>query len=105
MKREPNAIRLLEYQKMDVLFDGILGSDEGYTRTKSSNILSLLKDGGVDVENAVMIGDTEGDEKAAAAAGVKFIRVNYGYGFTKETPDTYGSEDLLSAISRVLNIQ
>lgn len=105
MKREPNAIRLLEYQKLDVFFDGILGSDEGYTRTKSSNILSLLNAGGVDIDNAVMIGDTEGDEKAAAAAGVKFIRVNYGYGFTSATPDSCGSEDLLGVIAEKLNLQ
>ncbi len=105
MKREPNAIRLIQYQKLDVYFDGILGSDEAYTRTKSSNILSLLKQGGIeDVSNAVMIGDTNGDESAAQAAGVNFIRVNYGYGFSADTPDSHTVDELMDVISRKLDL-
>ncbi|MBQ3829904.1 MAG: HAD family hydrolase [Spirochaetales bacterium] len=104
MKREPNAVRLLQYQKLDVFFDGILGSDEGYTRTKSSNILALLELGGVNVSRAVMIGDTEGDENAAIKAGVGFIRVNYGYGFTSETQDSFSVSELLNVISERLNL-
>lgn len=105
MKRETNAIRLLDYHKLSVFFDGILGSDEGYTRTKSSNILSLLKEAGIEnLQDAVMIGDTQGDESAAEKAGIQFIKVNYGYGYTKETPDAYPVKDLLGIICNKLNI-
>lgn len=34
-----------------------------------------------DRSEVVMIGDTEGDKRAAQEAGVAFIGVNYGYGF------------------------
>jgi len=105
MKREPNAIRLLQYHKLDVYFDGILGSDEGYTRTKSSNILSLLEKWNVEeLSNAVMIGDTSGDESAAGQSGVGFIKVNYGYGFAPGTPDSFTVEELLDEISRKLGL-
>ena len=106
MKREPNAIRLIQYQNLDVFFDGIMGSDEGYTRTKSSNILELIKKGGIDdVSDAVMIGDTEGDESAARKAGVKFIKVNYGYGFSEETPDSHSVDELSDVISDILGLE
>ena len=56
----------------DIEMSGRTGMDKG------SNIRLLMERNGI--KSAVYIGDTEGDEKAARAAGIPFIWASYGFG-------------------------
>jgi len=51
---------------------------------KAENIRLLMQRNGM--ENAIYIGDTEGDEQAAQQAGIPFIFASYGFGQAKN-PD------------------
>ena len=51
---------------------------------KADNIRLLMRRNGL--ENAVYIGDTEGDEQAARQAGIPFVFASYGFG-RAEHPD------------------
>ena len=62
----------------DIEMSGRTGMDKG------SNIKLLMKRNGID--NAVYVGDTEGDENAARYAGIPFIWASYGFGKAK-SPD------------------
>ena len=57
---------------------GRTGMDEG------RNIKLIMERNGID--NAVYVGDTEGDENAARYAGIPFIWASYGFGKAK-SPD------------------
>jgi len=47
-------------------------------RSKGENLASLLKRN--QIESALMVGDTEGDEAAARFCGIPFAFVSYGFG-------------------------
>lgn len=57
----------------------ILGADNESGSTKATLIRRCVQ--ALGATQAVMIGDTEGDLKAAKDAEVAFLGVNYGYGF------------------------
>lgn len=57
---------------MDIEMSGRTGLDKG------SNIKLIMERN--NIESAVYIGDTEGDEKAARFAGIPFIYAKYGFG-------------------------
>ena len=57
----------------------ILGADDAGKSSKAERIRACMEM--LEVQRAVMIGDTAGDREAAIIAGVDFIGVNYGYGF------------------------
>lgn len=52
--------------------------------SKADNIRLIMERGGL--QRAVYVGDTEGDEKSARAAGCSFIHAAYGFGKAK-APD------------------
>ena len=91
-KNETTAIGCIKRLGLEERFDAICGSsDDGLLRNKADLIpyaLSAL--GCTDKSRAVMIGDTWFDAKGAAACGVDFIGVLYGYG-TRETMAAYGA--------------
>lgn len=68
----------LEQYFTDIEMSGRTGLDKG------ENIKILMKRN--NINKAVYIGDTDGDEKAARFAGIPFIYAEYGFG-TVETPD------------------
>jgi phosphoglycolate phosphatase len=50
----------------------------GTQLTKAENIVLILKRN--QIQSAVYVGDTPGDQRAAAQAGIPFAYVNYGFG-------------------------
>lgn len=84
-KRQDYAIDILQHFGLAPYLDPIYGIDNLSSLTKADLIkkclaaLKLKKP-----SSAVMVGDTEGDLKAAEEAGVSFIGVNYGFGFQNE---------------------
>lgn len=68
----------LERYFADIEMSGRTGLDKG------NNIRLIMKRN--NIESAVYIGDTDGDEKAAHFAGIPFIYAKYGFGKVK-SPD------------------
>ena len=80
--------RLLPTQRIiaalgwQALFSAVYASDsypERYT-DKAGMIAALLEDGGIAAQAAIYVGDTVADGRAAAANGVEFWPVAWGYG-------------------------
>ena len=81
-KRQDYATEICELFGLDDYRSPIIGANNENKLTKTDLIKKCLEELGIfDPSTVVMIGDTEGDKQAAEEAGVKFIRVNYGYGF------------------------
>ena len=84
-KRQDYTERLLEHFGFDKIFDKICGSDFEGKLTKKDIIENAAKSLGItDMNRAVMIGDTVSDISGAAAVGIPFIAVTYGFGFKEE---------------------
>ena len=81
----------MEKHFKDIEMSGRTGMDKG------SNIRLLMERNGI--KSAVYIGDTEGDEKAARAAGIPFIWASYGFG-TAAAPDM-----IIKSITDLTNCQ
>lgn len=60
-------------------FSYVLGADEGGGISKAM-MLQTIKKKYCDIEQIYMVGDTEGDYRAAETADIEFIGVGYGYG-------------------------
>lgn len=75
----------LEHHQLGGLFHDIIMS--GQTgRPKGDNIRLLMERNRVKNGEAVYVGDTAGDQEAAAIAGIPFIYAGYGFG-QAEAPD------------------
>lgn len=57
---------------------------------KHENIRLLCERNGIAPEDAIYIGDTQGDYESAKTAGTKFIYAGYGFGDEKPVPDYEG---------------
>ena len=85
-KRQDYAVRLLEHFGFDRYSRHLYGTDFDNKMKKSDVIRLCLTNTGVDAEDAVMIGDAKGDAEGAAAVGIDFVGVTYGFGF-KSAPE------------------
>lgn len=81
MKIEEFSKNMLEFFEIDYLFDAVFGKDRESKRTKADVINMCLQKLNVLPSEAVMIGDTLGDEIGAKESNVDFIAVTYGFGF------------------------
>lgn len=80
-KRQDYAVDICKHFGIDKYCQPIYGADNFNKLSKAELIKNCLKDLEVADNQAVMIGDTLGDKKAAEQAAVGFIGVNYGFGF------------------------
>lgn len=78
-KRQDYALEICRIFGISAYCSPILGPDNVSSKTKADLICECLA--ALQVERAIMIGDTPGDAAAAAKAGVAFLGVNYGFGF------------------------
>lgn len=80
-------------------------ADDHPSKPHPSMLLSALSETGVDVDRAVMIGDTTFDMEMAGAAGMAFIGVAWGYHpaaqLTVAREVVQSAADLTQAIDRV----
>lgn len=83
-KREDYALRLLNHFGFLELFDYAHGSDFSGKQKKSDIIQLCIDESGItDKGRIAYVGDTDGDRIGAQEAGVDFIGVSYGFGFTE----------------------
>ncbi|MBK5200365.1 MAG: HAD-IA family hydrolase [Spirochaetaceae bacterium] len=84
MKYESPARDMIIEQDLDKYFKLVYGSDFEGLKTKGSIIIQILNELQVDKNEAVLIGDTLHDLRGASEAGIDFIGVSYGFGFTPD---------------------
>jgi phosphoglycolate phosphatase len=79
-KREYLARPLLQHLDLLDRFDAVLGGDSLPVRKPDpQHILSTIAAAAADATQTVMVGDSDADIKAAKAAGIPVIGVNFGY--------------------------
>lgn len=78
-KRQDYAQEICNIFGISAYCHPVLGADNEGNSTKAMRIKQCVQ--ALGAKRALMIGDTEGDRKAAEEAGVAFLGVNYGYGF------------------------
>ena len=83
MKTKKQIDKLFEIVAIDKQLFDIIETALDNGKLKKSEMLKNIKNASVN-HSVVMIGDTEGDRKAAEEAGVRFVGVTYGYGFLDE---------------------
>ena len=96
-KLEPMAQKLLAHFGFDRYCSPIRGADpEG--RLKKADLIRLcLEELGIRPEESVLMGDTVFDAEGAAAAGVGFLAVTYGFGFrTRSDAEPYATAGIIS---------
>ena len=95
-KRQDYATDICKHFGIDKFCDPILGPDNVNSKTKADLILDcILK---IKSQRAVMIGDTNTDKQFAEIAGIDFIGVNYGFGFSNVKNYANTPEDILKKL-------
>ena len=71
-------------------------------KSKGENIALLYQRN--QLEDAVYVGDIQGDYDSSRQAGIKFIHAAYGFGTVSEdVPKVHSFEELIEAADKVLN--
>ena len=83
-KMQELARRCCRNLSIDDLFDYISGPGKDGGITKAQVIINAIEALGVKKEEVLMVGDTTNDEIGARTAGVDFLPVTWGFGFTME---------------------
>jgi phosphoglycolate phosphatase len=76
------SLRILENENILAFFDSILTRDSRHPAfaNKEEMITTLLSEQTIAATDAVMVGDTIEDARAAAATGIGFVWMTHGYG-------------------------
>ncbi len=82
-KRQDYAEEILDIFNLKKFFYRVYGTDASSSRSKAQLLGACIADNSIASECAVFIGDTTGDMNAALKNGLKFIGVNYGFGFSE----------------------
>ena len=83
-KREDYALTLLKHFRFHEYCEVMHGADGENVLKKEDIVRMCIEELGARKEECVLIGDTDNDAKRAAAAGIPFIAVTYGFGFKNE---------------------
>ncbi len=83
-KREDYALTLLKHFRFHEYCEVMHGADGENVLKKEDIVRMCIEELGARKEECVLIGDTDNDAKGAAAAGIPFIAVTYGFGFKNE---------------------
>lgn len=81
-KPEATAVEILEKFQLSGCFERICGASMDSGRDTKEAVIAYLLELAGNIEDAVMVGDTEFDVIGAAAHGIPTIGVSWGYGDT-----------------------
>lgn len=84
LKAEKFLCPMLENMNIAHLFSAICGMNEDHSMTKVGLIKKCMEITCCLPENTLMIGDSEFDREGASAAGVDFLGLSYGIGFSRD---------------------
>lgn len=101
LKAESIARTILEYYGIAGYFDTIVGMDPAETLTKRMTI-DLAKERTGSTSHAILVGDSIYDYDGAMEAGIDFLGVLYGFGFTKGTAYPFCAVDSPQNVGTVI---
>lgn len=105
-KSRRGLVALLDNHGWTGHFHSLQVADDHPSKPHPSMILTALAETGMTPDRAVMIGDTSYDMDMAAAAGVPFVGVGWGYhpphALTRATEVVAAAQDLGAAIDRAI---
>lgn len=105
LKSEKFAKIMLNELKISEFFDTVCGMDDRDGLSKSDLILKCCSLCHVDVEDSVLVGDSNNDLIGAQEAGTDFIGVTYGFGFDtckcRGVNKAISAEEVLSLIQKI----
>ena len=87
-KMEELAKRCIAYLGLEDSFDAICGPSIDGSISKKKVIENALSTLDVKPSEAIMVGDTSNDEDGARGAGVGFLAVEWGFGFSVSNPNS-----------------
>lgn len=104
-KLEDTARKILEYFKIDIYFELIVGATADGTRTKKTEVMKFAIDSIKDYKSnkSIMIGDRSSDIKAGIANNMDTIGVLYGMD-TKENLENAGAKYLVEDPIEIVDI-
>ena len=82
-KREDYALSLLHHFGFEDFCDSMHGADNENVLKKSDIVSMCMRETGSKHSNTVLVGDTIHDALGAERAGIFFIGVTYGFGFSR----------------------
>lgn len=97
MKTRPQVEKLFSVLGISYYFQDIRTAREDGLLSKTQMISEIMK-----ADEAYMIGDTNGDWKAATEAGCQFIGVTYGFGFKSGERYDFLSIDQPEEIAKII---
>jgi phosphoglycolate phosphatase len=92
-KRHNYTEKIIKFFNLDKYCSPCYGSDTESRTTKTAIIKACMSDMNISTSRTVYVGDTEHDRHGAEGAGIEFIGVTYGFGYTQkrygfaDTPD------------------
>ena len=86
-KLEETALEIMDHFDLSKYFTRICGADAAKTRNSKSKVIAYLLDTCTDVDEFVMVGDTDFDVLGAKAHKIPTIGVSWGYGKVKDMVD------------------
>ena len=98
-KRHDYAGKVIEHFGLNKYCNPCLGSDPEIRTTKALIISACMSEMNADPSRTVYVGDTEHDRLGAEKAGISFIGVTYGFGYTR---NGNGYCDTANAISEII---
>jgi len=97
-KRHDYTERIIKHFNLDKYCSPCFGSDAESRTTKSAIIKACMSEMNIGVSGTVYVGDTEHDRCGAEEAGIGFIGVTYGFGYTQSCHGYAGTPDEIAGI-------
>lgn len=100
-KHEEACVRIIEHFHLTHCFDGIFGAEGiGKGSSKECVLNRLFHETGIDLADAVLIGDTKYDVLGAKAVGISCIGAAYGFG-SREELETAGAWSICNSTAEI----
>jgi phosphoglycolate phosphatase len=104
LKHEEIATNMMKYFDFAPFFSSIRGADMDSKLSKADIIGKVLEDLQIAPCDAVLVGDTLHDLEGARTAGVGFIAVDYGFGFSRGQKVIDGMLNVVADPSELLTL-
>ena len=102
-KLEETAVEIMDHFDLSKYFTRICGADAEKTRNSKSKVIAYLLDTLVNVDEFVMVGDTDFDVLGAKAHNIPTIGVSWGYGKVKDMLDA-GAVSIAHNMDELFNL-
>jgi phosphoglycolate phosphatase len=99
-KADRPAVELLAALDLDGFFDAIVGGDVPFRKPDPRHVRAGLAALGANAAEALFVGDSSNDARAARGAGVRFFAVSHGY--ARGPVEALGADRVLASFGEIL---